>query len=40
VGLGTLLLGFIFLLAIGLITIFSKTYKASTANPVKKLRTE
>jgi len=40
VGLGTLLLGFIFLLAIGLITILSNTYKASTANPVKNLRTE
>ena len=40
VGLGTLLLGFMFLLAIGLITILSNTYKASTANPVKNLRTE
>ncbi len=39
-GLGTLLLGFLFLLAIGMITILSNTYKASVANPVKNLRTE
>lgn len=40
VGLGTLLLGFMFLLAVGLITILSNTYKAATVNPVKNLRTE
>lgn len=39
-GLGTLLLSFLFLLAIGMITILSNTYKASVANPVKNLRTE
>jgi putative ABC transport system permease protein len=39
-GLGTLLLGFLFLLAIGLVTILANTYKASMANPVKNLRTE
>lgn len=39
-GLGTLLLSFLFLLAIGMITILSNTYKASAANPVKNLRTE
>jgi putative ABC transport system permease protein len=31
---------FLFLLAIGLITIISQTYKAALANPVKSLRTE
>lgn len=40
VGLGTLLLCFLFLLSIGLITILSNTYKAAVANPVKSLRTE
>jgi putative ABC transport system permease protein len=40
VGLGTLLFGFIFLFAIGLVTILSNTYKAATVNPVKSLRTE
>jgi len=39
-GFGTLLLSFLFLLAIGMITILSNTYKASAANPVKNLRTE
>ncbi|MEO8414347.1 MAG: ABC transporter permease [Ginsengibacter sp.] len=40
VGLGTLMLGFMFLLAIGLITILSNTYKAAAANPAKNLRSE
>jgi putative ABC transport system permease protein len=31
---------FLFLLAVGLITIISQTYKAAIANPVKSLRTE
>lgn len=39
-GFGTLLLSFIFLLFIGLFTILSQTYKASTDNPVKNLRNE
>ncbi len=39
-GLGTLLFSFLFLLAIGMITILSNTYKASVANPVKNLRIE
>ena len=39
-GLGTLLLCFLFLLAIGLVTILLNTYKASITNPVKNLRTE
>ena len=34
-GIGSLLLCFLFLLVIGLITILSNTYKASVANPVK-----
>lgn len=40
VGVGTLLLCFLFLLSIGLLTILSNTYKAASANPVKNLRTE
>ncbi|MEP7319356.1 MAG: FtsX-like permease family protein [Panacibacter sp.] len=39
-GVGTLLLCFLFLLVIGLITILSNTYRASVANPVKNLRTD
>lgn len=39
-GIGTLLASFLFLLAIGLVTILSSTYRAATANPVKNLRTE
>lgn len=39
-GLGTLLLSFLFLLLIGLFTILSQTYKASSENPVKNLRNE
>jgi putative ABC transport system permease protein len=39
-GLGTLLLSFLFLLSIGLFTILSQTYKASTENPIKNLRNE
>ncbi|MEO6730187.1 MAG: ABC transporter permease [Ferruginibacter sp.] len=39
-GPGSLLLSFLFLLLIGLVTILSNTYKASSANPVKNLRTE
>lgn len=39
-GSGTLLLGFLFLLSIGLFTILSQTYKASSQNPVKNLRNE
>ncbi|MEO7487092.1 MAG: FtsX-like permease family protein, partial [Ferruginibacter sp.] len=39
-GIGTLLVSFIFLLAIGLVTIVSNTYRASAANPVKNLRTD
>ncbi len=39
-GAGTLLLCFLFLLAIGLVTILLNTYRASMANPVKSLRTE
>ena len=39
-GIGTLLLSFLFLLSIGLLTILSQTYKASSANPVKNLRNE
>jgi putative ABC transport system permease protein len=37
---GTALLCFLFLLAIGLITIISQTYKAAMANPVTSLRSE
>ncbi|HXS56575.1 MAG TPA: FtsX-like permease family protein, partial [Hanamia sp.] len=36
----TALLCFLFLLAIGLITIISQTYKAALGNPVKSLRSE
>lgn len=39
-GIGTMLSCFLFLVAIGLITILSNTYKAAAANPVKNLRTE
>ena len=39
-GPGTALLCFLFLLAIGLITIISQTYKAALENPVKNLRSE
>jgi putative ABC transport system permease protein len=37
---GTPLLCFLFLLAIGLITIISQTYRAAMANPVTSLRSE
>ncbi|MBG9377564.1 ABC transporter permease [Panacibacter sp. DH6] len=40
IGAGTVLVGFIFLLLIGLVTILSNTYRASSANPVKNLRVE
>jgi putative ABC transport system permease protein len=39
-GIFNLLSCFAFLLLIGLATIISQTYKASTVNPVKNLRTE
>ena len=39
-GLFSALACFVFLLAIGLFTIISQTYKASLENPVKSLRTE
>jgi putative ABC transport system permease protein len=39
-GIVNVLLCFLFLLAIGLFTIISQTYKAAIANPVKNLRTE
>lgn len=40
IGIGTLLFGFLFLLVIGLVTILSNTYRASSVNPVKNLRVE
>jgi len=36
----TAILCFVFLLAIGLVTIISQTYRAATANPVKDMRME
>jgi len=39
-GLFSVLLCFILLLAIGLFTIISQTYKAAMANPVENLRSE
>lgn len=39
-GVGSLIICFLFLLLIGLITIISQTYRASSENPVKNLRTE
>lgn len=39
-GIGDLMLCFGLLLAIGLVTILSQTYKASTENPAKNLRSE
>jgi putative ABC transport system permease protein len=39
-GLGTLLLGFIVMLTLGLLTISSQTFKAASANPVNSLRNE
>lgn len=39
-GIANVLLCFLFLLAIGLFTIISQTYKAATANPVKSLKAD
>ncbi len=39
-GIGSVFLCFLFLLVIGLVTVLSNTYKASSENPVKSLRTE
>jgi putative ABC transport system permease protein len=39
-GLSTAIFSFLLLLAIGLITVVSQTYKAATANPAKDLRME